>query len=259
MASFLATVRAWIEHQRARALAGPAVESPSVAHAAVLRRLQALAARTGRAERAVIIERIERCRRLVLAARGIGAENAMAGFITRSATAGSLDLAALEFLLASRDQVNPPTGAPRLLALLVGEGEARSALVAADLASVLGRDRAEGAESGHRVPLGPDPDPSRRGGVQRMADRDGGVPGEEAAHLASAHGSAARALCSKYVDGAIGSWAQIGSTPYAPRCASMNATIRSRGGRAPPGRNTPMPSGGSHSPGATPDSRARAP
>ena len=187
IASCLATVGAWIEHRRARALAGPAVESPSVAHTAVLRRLQTLAARTGRAERAVIIERIERCRGLVLAARGIGAENAMAGFIARSATAGGFDLAALELLLVSRNQVHTATGAPRLVALLVGEGKARSALVAADLASVLGRDRAEGAESGDRVPLGPDPDPSRRGDIQGVADREGGVPGQEPAHPVSAH------------------------------------------------------------------------
>ena len=38
------------------------------------------------------------------------------------------------------------------------------------------------------------------------------------------------------MDGAIGSTSQIGSTPYVPRCASMNATITALGGRAPPVR-----------------------
>src|SRR5205823_895299 len=38
----------------------------------------------------------------------------------------------------------------------------------------------------------------------------------------------------------------------------MNATITSVGGRAPPGRKTRTPSAGSRSPGAAPDSRARA-
>ena len=52
-------------------------------------------------------------------------------------------------------------------------------------------------------------------------------------------------------DGAIGTTAQIGSTPYASRWASMNATITSLGGRAPPGRNTPTPSAGSRSLAAT--------
>ena len=53
--------------------------------------------------------------------------------------------------------------------------------------------------------------------------------------------------------------AQIGSTPYASRWASMNATITSRGGRAPPGQNTPTPCAGSHSRAAARCSPAPAP
>jgi hypothetical protein len=58
-------------------------------------------------------------------------------------------------------------------------------------------------------------------------------------------GSASAALCRKYVDRAIGTKRQIGSTPYVVRCWSMNATITSAGGRAPPARKTRPPSGGS--------------
>src|SRR6266542_2275584 len=51
------------------------------------------------------------------------------------------------------------------------------------------------------------------------------------------------ALCRKYVEGAIGSMAQIGSTPWASRCWSPKATIISVG--APPGRKTTMRCAGS--------------
>ena len=60
-------------------------------------------------------------------------------------------------------------------------------------------------------------------------------------------------------DGAIGSIAQIGSTPYSARLSSMNSTITSVGGRAPPGRNTPTPCAESRWPASAPDSRARDP
>ena len=52
---------------------------------------------------------------------------------------------------------------------------------------------------------------------------------------------------------------QIGSTPYASRCSSMNDTITSVGGRAPPGRNTPTPCAGSRWPASAHGSPARAP
>ena len=45
--------------------------------------------------------------------------------------------------------------------------------------------------------------------------------------------SAFRALPSWYIDGAIGSSPQIGSTPYSSRCASMNDVMAWVGGRAP--------------------------
>ena len=41
------------------------------------------------------------------------------------------------------------------------------------------------------------------------------------------------------VDGAIGKMQQIDSTPWTSRWPSMNPTITFRGGRAPPGQNTP--------------------
>ena len=59
--------------------------------------------------------------------------------------------------------------------------------------------------------------------------------------------AASRALAPYYVDGTIGNIAQIGSTLYASRRASMNATITSLGGGAPPAQNTPTLCGESHS------------
>ena len=63
------------------------------------------------------------------------------------------------------------------------------------------------------------------------------------------------------VDGAIGSTAQIGSTPTTARWSAMNWTIvaTSSGGRAPPGRNTRTLSAGSHSPASVHGPRAPAP
>ena len=54
-----------------------------------------------------------------------------------------------------------------------------------------------------------------------------------------------------------GSCLQIGSTPCSSRCSSMNDTITSVGGRAPPERNTQMPSEGSRWLGGARDSLAR--
>jgi hypothetical protein len=56
-----------------------------------------------------------------------------------------------------------------------------------------------------------------------------------------------------------GSTLQIGSTPYNARCSSMNDTIISVGGRAPPVRNTRRPSAGSRSPASAPAPRAQGP
>ena len=64
---------------------------------------------------------------------------------------------------------------------------------------------------------------------------------------AAAAGSTCRAWCRKYVAGAIGNTAQIGSTPYVARWSSTNWTITSLGGRAPPGQNMRRPSARSHS------------
>ena len=55
-------------------------------------------------------------------------------------------------------------------------------------------------------------------------------------------GFTCRAGCRKYVEGAIGNTAQIGSPPYVARWSSTNWTITSLGGRAPPGQNMRRPS-----------------
>lgn len=59
--------------------------------------------------------------------------------------------------------------------------------------------------------------------------------------VATLTGSTCCALWSTYVDGAIGSTAQVGSTPCWCRCWSRKATITSLGGRTPPGRETRTP------------------
>jgi hypothetical protein len=72
------------------------------------------------------------------------------------------------------------------------------------------------------------------------------------------NGSRCSALRRKYVDGAIGSSAQIDSTPWTSRWASMNATITSLGGRVPPAQNTPTPCARSHSRASAREPRAPA-
>ena len=106
----------WLDEKRGREIAKPATNSPSPAHVAVLRALQDMLTSTIRAERTTIATRINRCRQLVIAARGIGAELALAGLIDSSEP---LDLETLEPLLESRrlhDETSP--GDARLLALL---------------------------------------------------------------------------------------------------------------------------------------------
>ncbi|HEX9564428.1 MAG TPA: SNF2-related protein [Gemmatimonadaceae bacterium] len=67
-------LRSWMGAQRASELVAPATDVPSAAHAGVLRFLDGVVAGTPRARFASVIPLVERCRGLVLAARGVGAE-----------------------------------------------------------------------------------------------------------------------------------------------------------------------------------------
>ena len=104
----------WLEEQRGRELARLAADAPSPAHAAVLRMLHERLRRATRTERAALGNRIETSRQLVLGARGIGAEMALA-----QVSQSGLDLDELEKLLQSRTAANSkPHGAARILAVL---------------------------------------------------------------------------------------------------------------------------------------------
>jgi hypothetical protein len=93
LASGLAT---WVDEQRARELVRPATDAPSPAHVDTLRALQDVLLRTQRAERSQLSARVERCRALVMSARGIGAEIAMSRLLR-----DGFDLDALDSLLTS--------------------------------------------------------------------------------------------------------------------------------------------------------------
>jgi hypothetical protein len=95
----LAAIEKWLDEQRSRAIAQPATDNPSDAHAGVLRALQSVIAASPRSERVALVRRVERCRQLVLSARGIGAELALGRFLKRG---GPIDLDRLEQLLGSR-------------------------------------------------------------------------------------------------------------------------------------------------------------
>ena len=104
----------WLDEQRGRELARLATDSPSPAHAIVLRALQDRLQGSTRTERTILSPRIEVCRHLVLAARGIGAERAL----VRLGEA-ELNLEALEERLRSRSPTHCAThSAPRLVAIL---------------------------------------------------------------------------------------------------------------------------------------------
>jgi hypothetical protein len=107
----VAPIARWLDAQRGRELARLATDSPSPAHAIVLRALQEKLRVSTRTERAMLGPRIARCRQLVLVSRGVGAERAL----SRLGVSG-LNLEALEQLLRSRV---PKTFAPRSAARLV--------------------------------------------------------------------------------------------------------------------------------------------
>jgi superfamily II DNA or RNA helicase len=88
----------WRERERARVMAIEAVEASSRPHVRVLRALQQISARTERSARAETVVRAARCRSLVLAARGIGAERALEALLATE----PFDLTRLESLLQSR-------------------------------------------------------------------------------------------------------------------------------------------------------------
>jgi len=116
-----AAIAKWLDEERGRAMAKPATDTPSPAHVAVLRALQECLTSTPRAERAALVKRVDHCRQLVIDARGIGAELAMARLV---GGAQPLNLGALEQLLTSR---TPPHAAARdttaLRAVLAFDGE----------------------------------------------------------------------------------------------------------------------------------------
>jgi hypothetical protein len=123
----IAMVERWLEDDRGRVIVRPVTDSPSRAHVAVLKALQQRLADISRLQRLGITKRVEACRNLVLSARGIGAELALAEFARQGV---SLDLDALEKLLSTR--VEPADSQPRqarLVALMWRCGSQAMALV----------------------------------------------------------------------------------------------------------------------------------
>ena len=120
----VAPIARWLEEQRGRELARLAIESPSPAHAAVLRMLQRRLESSTRTERALSGPRIEKCRQLVLSARGIGAERA----ILRQSQS-ELDLDALETLLRSRTRADSAVQSATRVVAVLALGSDQSGLV----------------------------------------------------------------------------------------------------------------------------------
>ena len=89
----------WLDEERGRTLARLVSGAPSAAHVATLRALEQALSQATRPERAALSLRVARCRQLVMSARGVGAERALARFLAISSPP---DLDALEQLLASR-------------------------------------------------------------------------------------------------------------------------------------------------------------
>lgn len=122
-----AAIEQWLAERRAAALAAPVLDTPSTAHAHVLRRLDAIVARAPRHERPAITDVVSRCRALVLASRGAGAERFLSSWLQEYAAdgEGALQVAqihALASVLAprvSRAATAPLNPAPRLGVLLL--------------------------------------------------------------------------------------------------------------------------------------------
>ena len=118
----------WLDERRASDLARPATDAPSTVHATVLRALQEIPGNATRADRPALTTRIARCRELVIAARGIGAELALSRLIEPNSP---LDLSALEQLLELRVVLAAnPNEMPTLSALLCEDPERAGAMFA---------------------------------------------------------------------------------------------------------------------------------
>jgi len=117
-------VEKWLSEDRGREMVKPATDAPSAAHVAVLRALQEILSSTTRSDRSAVSKRIERCRQLVISARGIGAEMALTRLVDSS---DPLGLDALESLLQSRASGPDATQShTRLVAMLAVGTEAGS-------------------------------------------------------------------------------------------------------------------------------------
>ena len=125
---FLDSIDKWLDEQRATELARPATDAPSAAHAAILHALQDILANATRATRPALTVRVERCRQLVIAARGIGAEFALARMIEPNSR---LDLDALEQLLESRAVLDAKREATPILSALLCEDPEQAGAVSA--------------------------------------------------------------------------------------------------------------------------------
>jgi hypothetical protein len=97
--AMLTIIQRWLDEENGRQLVQPVLDAQSPTQIAVLRALQELLERAGRFERAGLVAKIERSRQLVMSARGVGAERALAALLER---AGPLDLDRLEEMLAGR-------------------------------------------------------------------------------------------------------------------------------------------------------------
>ena len=117
------SANAWLLTLRSRELTAPSVDAPSTAHTATLQRIDALLASAQRHNRPALRQLSARCRTLVLAARGAGAEIALSEWLSATnETATSLErlhalVAALDGrVIAARSS---PSVECRLTALLV--------------------------------------------------------------------------------------------------------------------------------------------
>jgi hypothetical protein len=107
-------IDAWIDAQRGREMVRLATDTPSPAHVGILRALDHLMLDTTRADRPVVARRVESCRSLVTAARGVGAELAMQQLLR-----DGFCIDALVRLLESRPAPTPTNaGAWRVVAVL---------------------------------------------------------------------------------------------------------------------------------------------
>ncbi len=99
----------WLDAARGAALAAPVTEAPSREHLHALRRIAELRAQVPRHRRARLTELAARCRELVLAARGAGAERMIGEWVDSADRAGASG-GAEDLLVALSTLVEPITG-----------------------------------------------------------------------------------------------------------------------------------------------------